>query len=77
MNNDFSVSASFSGGLYADGIYFFSDRRIKKNIELITDSIALEKLRKIEPYWYNYKDPILKSSHRVLGFIAQQVRLNI
>jgi hypothetical protein len=66
------------GTLYnSTGTYTTSDSRIKKDIEEINDGEALEKLRKVEPKKYNYKDPERKSDKKVYGFIAQNVRDNI
>jgi hypothetical protein len=70
----------FGSSIYADswiwstaGFIATSDRRIKKDIHLIDDGFALQKLRLIEPAEYRYVDEIQKGSKPVFGFIAQQV----
>lgn len=50
-----------------------SDTRIKKEIEDINDTSALETIRLIEPKKYEYKDYIMRGDTPVWGFIAQQV----
>lgn len=50
-----------------------SDRRIKKEITLIDDGDALEKLRSIEPKSYYYVNRENRTE-KVYGFIAQEVR---
>ena len=52
----------------------FSDVRIKKNIEDIIDSSALETLRLLQPKTYMYIDEKAKGTEKVYGFIAQEVR---
>ena len=52
----------------------FSDTRIKTNILDISDGYALEQLRLVEPKYYNYIDTISRTSNRVTGFIAQQIK---
>ena len=59
--------------LYALSVSNPSDRRIKKNINIVDDNYALEKLRLIEPKTYNYiADNLPKET--VIGFIAQEVQ---
>ena len=50
-----------------------SDKRIKTNIVDLSDNLALEMLRNIPCYYYNYKD---KSSGigKTIGFLAQEVK---
>ena len=52
-----------------------SDRRIKKNITEITDSKSLTLVRNIEVVEYDYR--YMPNTHKVIGFIAQQVREHI
>jgi hypothetical protein len=56
-----------------DRIISSSDARIKRNIVDIDDSIALEKIRLLEPKYYNYVDSYFKGNDTVMGFVAQQV----
>ena len=51
-----------------------SDRRIKSNIIDISDTVALEKLRLLQPKTYTYKDVVSRGSDTVIGFIAQDVQ---
>ena len=51
-----------------------SDKRIKKDIEVIPDNLSLEKLRNIECYYYNYIDEERNGEYKVIGFLAQQVK---
>lgn len=71
--NGGSFTARFHNGIYVDFLGFTSDERIKKNIIEINDSSALEKVRNIGCYWYNYKNYVEKGFTRTAGFIAQQV----
>ena len=50
-----------------------SDERIKENIEDISDTEALDKLRLLKPKTYTYKDTIGRGTEKVIGFIAQEV----
>ena len=62
------------GNLYVSGSYSSSDRRIKKDIELIKDDEALQIVKKIEPKTYKYIDERLRGTDKVYGFIAQEVK---
>ena len=55
-------------------VTLFSDARIKKNIVDINDTYALDKLRQLQPKYYNYIDTISEGEQRVIGFIAQEVK---
>jgi len=55
------------------GFYITSDRRIKKNINEINDSLALQKIRQLKPCTYNYTDSISRGTDTVIGYIAQEV----
>ena len=67
---------ALGGGIWADGENFFatSDRRIKENITEVPDNLALETLRNIECYYYEYIDKVRKGNQKTIGFIAQQVK---
>jgi hypothetical protein len=54
------------------GFVTASDERIKKDIAIIDDGDALDKLRQIEPKKYTYRDPV-RGTDEVYGFIAQEV----
>lgn len=70
-----SNAALFSHGAIAcDGIYHFSDTRIKKDVLDIGDAEALEKVRLLKPKTYSYKNSLQKGDARVIGFIAQDVK---
>ena len=63
-----------NGNYSARGSYqAWSDIRIKKDIEDINDDTALQMILAIEPKTYKYIDGN-KSTERVYGFIAQQVK---
>ena len=63
-----------NGNYSARGSYqAWSDSRIKKDIEDINDDTALQSILSIEPKTYKYIDGS-KSTERVYGFIAQQIR---
>ena len=59
---------SFNGTMSA------SDERIKSNIQDISDTVALDQLRLLQPKTYNYKDTIKRGKEPVIGFIAQEVK---
>lgn len=65
-----SQGAIFSGGV----IMAASDQRIKTNIQDISDTYALDKIRLLKPKTYDYIDPIAKGDKNVVGFIAQDIR---
>ena len=56
----------------AAGFLAFSDERIKKDFSELDDSHALEKLRRLKPLTYGYKNKA-RRNERVIGFIAQEV----
>jgi hypothetical protein len=71
-NGNRSVVIDQAGNLYCTAVNP-SDSRIKKDIEIISDGDALNKLRLIEPKTYYYKDPKKETQGKVYGFIAQDV----
>jgi len=54
-----------------------SDRRIKKDIEDVPDNYALQKVRDLPCRYYNYKHEPKNSEHKVVGFIAQEVKQHL
>ena len=50
-----------------------SDKRIKTNIVDLSDNLALEMLRNIPCYYYDYKDKG-KGIGKTIGFLAQEVK---
>lgn len=60
--------------IHNENIYISSDRRIKKNITDVSDSYALDIIRKIETKEYEYVDKKLKGNDKAIGFIAQDVK---
>ena len=54
-------------------IYYYSDERIKTEIEDIPDSLALSQINNIEPKYYHYRDPLKRRDVKTVGFIAQNV----
>jgi hypothetical protein len=68
------VAIYSANDVWATGFVASSDRRIKENIMEINDGDALSKLRNLNPTTYNYIDKVSKSSEKVYGFIAQEVK---
>ena len=55
-------------------IVFYSDKRIKTNIEDVPDHLALETVRNIPCRYYNYRDnEKFNNRYKTIGFIAQEV----
>jgi len=50
-----------------------SDIRIKNNIEDLQEGECIEKLKKLRPLKYGYKDVVGRGTDKVYGFIAQEV----
>ena len=73
-NFDMKISIYASDYFSGDGMFNYSDRRIKKNIVEINDDLSLKILRDISCCTYEYKDKVKKGEKVVVGFIAQQVR---
>uniref|UniRef100_A0A6C0B3T4 Fibronectin type-III domain-containing protein n=1 Tax=viral metagenome TaxID=1070528 RepID=A0A6C0B3T4_9ZZZZ len=67
-------SIATSDKLIATSSVYFSDERIKTNIQDIDCSNALENIRQLKPKQYNYIDSIGQGSEPTLGFIAQEVK---
>ena len=69
------ICAVFESNIWCKtNIMASSDSRIKKDIEDIDDTTALDKILSIQPKTYKYKDTLLKRDNRVIGFIAQQIK---
>ena len=54
-----------------------SDRRIKKDIEDVPDNYALQKVRDLLVVIANHKHEPKNSEHKVVGFIAQEVKQHL
>ena len=68
------ASARFTGRVaVGTAVYITSDRRIKKNIQSIDDTKALDQLRQLNPCTYQYIDNVQRSNSTVIGYIAQEV----
>ena len=67
-------SIATSDKLIATSSVYFSDERIKTNIQDIDCLGALENIRQLKPKQYNYIDNIGQGSEPTLGFIAQEVK---
>jgi hypothetical protein len=73
--NAYSIlSANF---IATQGLYVFSDERIKENICNVNYSDALAKFRALQPRTYTYKDTANRGTDTVYGFIAQEVAPHI
>lgn len=55
-------------------VIWYSDRRIKKDFELVNDDKALKQVNNLQSYEYNYIDPDRMTEQKVIGFIAQEVK---
>ena len=74
-NPYFYTSIYSEGGIVSGNlIASVSDRRIKTNIEELNDNEALLKFRNLKPCKYNYIDTFNRTSDKVYGFIAQEVK---
>jgi trimeric autotransporter adhesin len=60
--------ATISGGASS------SDRRIKTNIVDVPDDLALQQVRDIQCFYYEYIDKATKGIEKTIGFIAQEVK---
>jgi hypothetical protein len=70
-----AVTAYFQYDIVVDGsVGTSSDSRIKKNIQDVSDTGALDLLRLIETKTYEYIDQVSRTSETVYGFIAQQIK---
>jgi hypothetical protein len=70
--NSFSITSD--GTVYNNGTLVSSDRRIKTDIESISDEECLNKINRLNVVKYNYTNPSLNGANKVIGFIAQEVR---
>lgn len=61
------------GFLSQQGQLVASDIRIKNNIEDLQEGECIEKLKKLRPLKYGYKDVVGRGTDKVYGFIAQEV----
>jgi hypothetical protein len=67
-------SIATSDKLIATSSVYFSDERIKTNIENIDGQKALESVRALNPKKYSYIDKIGQGAEPTWGFIAQEVK---
>ncbi|MDB5187599.1 MAG: hypothetical protein JWO50_119 [Candidatus Kaiserbacteria bacterium] len=65
-----TTNLTVTGNLYGNGFYYNSDRRLKKNIEPMTDNLS--KVLRLEPVTYNWINPQFATTTQ-LGFVAQDV----
>ncbi len=69
------ITAAFNIAIYVGGLIInASDMRIKKDINDIDDDGALQKILKIQPKTYKYKDFLTRGDSVIYGFIAQQIK---
>jgi len=61
-----------TGSVTAPAFFYSSDARLKKNVEAIASSKALQDVLALQPVTYNWIDPTQPTTTQ-LGFIAQQV----
>ena len=59
------------------GLYVFSDKRIKKNFENPDNSLLLQKLENINLQKYEYIDKLNNNSGKIYGFKAQDIKNEI
>ena len=60
--------------IFSQDLIAASDRRIKKDIESVPDSLSLDIIRKLDAKYYKYRDVVSRGVNRTIGFIAQDVR---
>jgi hypothetical protein len=83
LGNNGSMTYNRDLSIYVDNqlacseLQVFSDERIKTNIQEVEDSSALQKVRDINCVSYNYKDIVSRGNTRVVGFLAQQVKVHL
>ncbi len=58
-------------GVYYNVLSFRSDRRLKQNVETLGDT--LDRLQRLRPVSFDWKDPKVGGGGRNFGFIAQEV----
>jgi hypothetical protein len=80
-----AMFAVYTNFLYAAGVQITSDERLKTNIKTITSKDALEKIKLIKSYTYDYndamlinteekkKEALLKGGKNQIGFMAQEL----
>jgi trimeric autotransporter adhesin len=69
---DVNGNINAAGSVTATAFFYSSDARLKKNVEAIASSGALQKILALQPVTYNWIDPAQPTTTQ-LGFIAQQV----
>ena len=77
QGRNYAVGLRTPYAVWCGSIAVNSDIRIKKDIENVPDNLSLEKLRNIECVYYNYKNEEDNGPHKVIGFIAQQVKQHL
>ena len=80
-----AMFAVYTNFLYAAGVQITSDERLKTNIKTIKSKDALEKIKLIKSYTYDYnetmltnteeskKEALLKGGKNQIGFMAQEL----
>jgi len=72
---NFNYSGNFAAGiLTAANVVVVSDIRNKKDIQPLDSMVSLDKINKLNPVTFNWKDKMNHVHNRVSGFIAQEVR---
>lgn len=78
IDNTYSGAANLgiftSHAIGANQFLVQSDSRIKKDIELVNDTEALDLVNTLECKKYFYKDPRRQTEQKIIGFIAQDVK---
>ena len=80
LNNQSWTAGSFQVAIYCgtnaivgSGIYCMSDERIKKDVDAYDEAEAIDKVRKLRPCTFRYKD-LDRGNGVHTGFIAQEVK---
>jgi hypothetical protein len=69
------LSLYCSNNIACNTLVVFSDERIKKDVEPITDLSGLDAIERLRPVHFNYIDVTRRNAeHKHAGFIAQEVR---
>lgn len=73
LSNYYTNTVHSVGSMACLSAAVYSDERIKRDIQPLEKSYALEKIRSIQPCSFNYIDCLKKGFNKEIGFIAQEV----
>lgn len=64
-----NISLSVGQGVYAGGFFAFSDRRLKEDVTPISEELALNLLRRVDPVNFTWRE----TGQETVGLLAQDV----